>query len=133
MKKALSSITVLGIILSFAVIMASAQTAQDIAKIARESSASLKMNADNAGSGFFVLPDQIATAYHIIEGASRGAVSPVLQLYVCNQTHQTIFNIRCLVIFKDKQGQIICADEGLIPGSLYAGEDLLHRTSIDSG
>ena len=38
---------------------------------------------------------------------------------VCNRRFQfptiTIHNIHCLVIFKDKQGQIICADEVLIP------------------
>ena len=79
MKKALLTIKVLGIILFFAITTIHAQTPQEIAEIGRASSVSLTMNNDNAGSGFFVLPDQIATAYHVIEGASSGTVSPVLQ------------------------------------------------------
>lgn len=37
------------------------------------------MNNNSAGSGFFVLPGQIVTCYHVIEGASSGSISPTLQ------------------------------------------------------
>ena len=79
MKKALPRITVLGIILSFTMTMAKAQTPQEIAEIGRASSVSLTMSNKKTGSGFFVLPDQIVTCYHVIEGASNGYISPVLQ------------------------------------------------------
>ena len=81
MEKHYRSITAFGIILLLTITTTGAQTRsdQDIAKIARESSVSLKMNNGSSGSGFFVLPDQIATSYHVVEGASWGFVSPVLQ------------------------------------------------------
>lgn len=79
MKKALLNITVLGIILFFAMAMANAQTPQEIAERARTASVSLTMNNGTYGSGFFVLPGQIATSYHVIEGASSGHVSPILR------------------------------------------------------
>ena len=79
MKKALLSITVLGFILFFGITVANAQTPQDIAKKGIASSVSVTMKNGSYGSGFFVLPDQIATAYHLVEGSSEGDVSPVLQ------------------------------------------------------
>ena len=79
MKKALRNIKVLGIILFFAITTIHAQTPQEIAKIGRASSVSLTMDNGSTGSGFFVLPDQIATCYHVIEGASSGYISPVFQ------------------------------------------------------
>ena len=79
MKKALLSITVLGLILFFGMTAANAQTIQDIAKKGLASTVSLVMDNDGYGSGFFVLSDQIATAYHVVEGASSGYVSPVHQ------------------------------------------------------
>lgn len=80
MKKVLLTIKVLGIILFFAITTTQAQTPQEIAEIGRASSVSLTMNNNSAGSGFFVLPDQIVTCYHVIEGASSGYISPILQL-----------------------------------------------------
>ena len=79
MKKALLSITVLGLILFLGMTTANAQTPQDIVKKGLASTVSLIMDNDGYGSGFFVLPDQIATAYHVIEGSSSGYVSPVLE------------------------------------------------------
>ena len=79
MKKALLDITTLGIILFFGVTAVNAQTTQDIAKKGLTSTVSLVMDNDGYGSGFFVDSDQIATAYHVVEGASSGYVSPVHQ------------------------------------------------------
>ena len=74
---ALSAFGIHGI--SYSQFPSTAQTRQDIAKIARVSTVILTMDNDSYGSGFFVAPDQIATSYHVIEGASSGSVSPVLQ------------------------------------------------------
>ncbi len=79
MKKVLLHITAWGIILFFGMAAANAQTTQDIAKKGLASTVSLVMDNDGYGSGFFILPDQIATAYHVVEGASSGYVSPVHQ------------------------------------------------------
>lgn len=80
MKKTLLSITTLAFVLFVTMTVATAQTSQEIAKIGRSSSVSLTMNDGSTGSGFFVLHDQIATCYHVIEGTSSGYISPVLQL-----------------------------------------------------
>ena len=79
MKGALLNIKVLGIILFFAITTTHAQTPQEIAKIGRVSSVSLTMDNGSTGSGFFVLPDQIVTCYHVIEGASWGSATPTFQ------------------------------------------------------
>lgn len=83
MKKALLITTTLGLTLFLSLTVANAQTPQEIAKTARVSTVSLTMDnssyGSSYGSGFFVTPDQIATSYHVIEGASSGHVSPVLQ------------------------------------------------------
>ena len=79
MKKALLSITVLGLILFLGMTAANAQTPQNIAKTARASAVSVTMDNGNYGSGFFLLPGQIATSYHVVEGSSKGDVSPVLE------------------------------------------------------
>ena len=74
MKKALLTIKVLGIILFFTITTTYAQTPQEIAEIGRASSVSLKMdNGKHWERIFFVLPDQIVTCYHVIEGASWGS------------------------------------------------------------
>ena len=77
MKKVLSIITTLGIVLFFGASAVNAQTRQDIIKRGLASTVSLSMDNDSYGSGFFVLPDHIATAYHVVKGASSGLVSPV--------------------------------------------------------
>ena len=79
MKRALLTLKVLGIILFLAITTTHAQTPQEIAEIGRTSSVSLTMDKGSTGSGFFVLPDQIVTCYHVIEEASSGYISPVLQ------------------------------------------------------
>lgn len=79
MKKALLSITILGLFCFFRMTVGNAQTPQDIAKKGLASTVSLTMKNGSYGSGFFVLPDQIATAYHVVEGSSEGHVSPFLK------------------------------------------------------
>ena len=77
MKKTLLITTTL--ILFLTIIMANAQTPQDIAKTALASTVRLTMDNGSHGSGFFVSRDHIVTSYHVIKGASRGYASGVLQ------------------------------------------------------
>ena len=79
MKKALLSIATFGIILFFGMAEANAQTPQNIVKKGLASTVILVMDNEGYGSGFFVQPEQIATAYHVVEGASSGYVRSVHQ------------------------------------------------------
>ena len=59
-------------------------TPQDIAKRALDATVLLVMKDSNGqvlgrGSGFFVRPNQIATNYHVIEGATAGTAKRVGQ------------------------------------------------------
>ena len=59
-----------------------AQTPQQIAKKALAATVLLVMEDTNGellgyGSGFFVQPNQIATNFHVIEGAAQGTAKPV--------------------------------------------------------
>lgn len=65
-------------------IVANTLTPQEIAKRALDSTVLLVMEDTNGqplgvGSGFFVQPNQIATNYHVIEGATKGTAKPVGQ------------------------------------------------------
>ena len=78
MKNTLICITSSWLILIFAMTASTAVSPQEIAKMARASTVSLTMNNGQYGSGFFVLPDQIATAHHVVKDTSSGYVSPIL-------------------------------------------------------
>ena len=78
MKNTLICITSSWLIMIFTMTASTAVSPQEIAKMARASTVSLTMNNGQYGSGFFVLPDQIATAHHVVKGTSSGYVSPIL-------------------------------------------------------
>ena len=104
--------TVLGIILFFAITTIHAQTPQEIAEIGRASSVSLTMSNKKTGSGFFVLPDQIVTCYHVIEGASSGSISPTLQ----PETEYSIIGITAI----DKDNDLVILEVWGVNGTPLA-------------
>ena len=74
--------TLAGVLLSFPLSNAPAQTAPQIAEKALAATVSLEMRDRKGavlftGSGFFVRPNLIATNYHVIEGAARGTAKLV--------------------------------------------------------
>ena len=74
--------TLAGVLLSFPLSNAPAQTAPQIAEKALAATVSLEMRDGKGavlftGSGFFVRPNLIATNYHVIEGAARGTAKLV--------------------------------------------------------
>ena len=76
--------TCLGLIWFWGMAVAAAETPQQIAKRALDVTVLLVMADANgqtlgAGSGFFVRTNQIATNFHVIEGAARGAAKRVGQ------------------------------------------------------
>ena len=79
MEKASQSITILVLTLFLTIIVANAQTPQDIAKTALASTVSLTMDNGSSGSGFFVSFEHIVTSYHVIKGASSGYASEVFR------------------------------------------------------
>ena len=78
------SVMSLALLLFCNVTVANILTPQEIAKKALDSTVLLVMEGTNGqplgvGSGFFVQPNQIATNYHVIEGAEKGTAKPVGQ------------------------------------------------------
>ena len=76
--------------------VANAQTPQQIAKKALAATVLLTMKDANGkllgfGSGFFVQPNQIATNFHVIDGAAQGTVKRVGQ-----ETEDTIEGVTAL-------------------------------------
>ena len=83
-RKLLLSFMVLRLLLLCGMPVANAQTAQQIAKKALDATVLLVMEDANGqplglGSGFFVRTNQIATNFHVIEGAARGTAKRVGQ------------------------------------------------------
>ena len=83
-RKLLLSFMALGLLLLCGMPVANAQTAQQIAKKALDATVLLVMEDANGqplglGSGFFVRTNQIATNFHVIEGAARGTAKRVGQ------------------------------------------------------
>ena len=76
-RKALLRFTALGLLLFFIAAAASAQNAEQLAEKALAATVYLEMadkddNILGSGSGFFVGQSQIATNFHIVEGAAKG-------------------------------------------------------------
>ena len=83
-RKIKSSLTFvsLTILLFCRTALANDLTPQEIAKIALDATVLLAMEDANGqilGSGFFLLPNYIATNFHVIEGATRGTAKLVGQ------------------------------------------------------
>ena len=78
-KQTVLSVTIVQLFLLSLMRLADATTSKDIANIGLASTVVLTMDNDSYGSGFFVLPDHIATSYHVVKGASNGYVRPVGQ------------------------------------------------------
>ena len=85
-RKIKSSVSYVSLVLFLfcQVVVAYALTPQEIAKKALDSTVLLVMEDINGqplgvGSGFFVQPNQIATNFHVIEGAARGTAKRVGQ------------------------------------------------------
>ncbi len=83
-RKLLLSFMVLRLLLLCGMPVANAQTPQQIAKKALDATVLLVMEDANGqplglGSGFFVHTNQIATNFHVIEGAARGTAKRVGQ------------------------------------------------------
>ncbi len=83
-RKLLLSLMALGLLLLCGMPVANAQTPQQIAKKALDATVLLVMEDANGkllglGSGFFVRTNLIATNFHVIEGAARGAAKRVGQ------------------------------------------------------
>ena len=81
-RKALLHFTVLGLLLFCIIGAASAQNAEQIAEKALAATVYLEMTDRNDqplgfGSGFLIEQSQIATNFHIIEGAAKGTVTQV--------------------------------------------------------
>ena len=118
MKKTLLSITTLAFTLFLTITIATAQTPQDIAKTARASTVSLTMDNKSYGSGFFVAPNQIATSYHVIKGASSGYISPILQKEkypIVGITAIDIYNDLVILKVSGAQGKPLpIGDSGLV-------------------
>ena len=83
-RKSLICFIAQGLILLYGILVANAQTSQQIAKKALDATVLLVMEDINGellglGSGFFVQTNQIATNLHVIEGAARGTAKRVGQ------------------------------------------------------
>ena len=81
-RKSLLRFVALAILLLCGMTVANAQTPQEIAQKALDATVLLVMKDANGrplgfGSGFFVQPNQIATNFHVIEGAARGTAKRV--------------------------------------------------------
>ena len=81
-RKALLRFTTLGLLLFWVTTGASAQTTEQIAEKALAATVYLEMTDRDGktlgfGSGFFIGQNQIATNFHVIEGAAKGTVRPV--------------------------------------------------------
>ncbi len=81
-RKRLPYLTVAALFLFSITTVASALTTEQIAKKALAATVYLEMKNSTGttlgfGSGFFVKPDQIATNFHVIEGAARGTAKLV--------------------------------------------------------
>ena len=81
-RKSLLPFVALGMLLLCGMTVANAQTSQEIAKKALNATVLLVMKDANGrtlglGSGFFVQPNQIATNFHVIEGATSGTAKSV--------------------------------------------------------
>ena len=103
-KKLLVHFASLGLLLFCVVIVATAQTPQQIAQKAFRSTVLLVMEDANGqplslGSGFFVGDGQIATNLHVVEGATRGYAKLVSQ--------ETKFNIEGYTAIDEKRDLII--------------------------
>lgn len=72
MKKVFQHITIFAFTLFLTNNVGTAQTPQDIANKALQSTVVLTMDNGNKGSGFFVAPDLIVTLYSVIKGSSSG-------------------------------------------------------------
>ena len=75
MEKTLCGLTVLGMLLGCGIVVANAQTPEQIAQNTLNSTVVLKMKS--TGSGFFIGDGLIATNYHVIEGATKGTAKLV--------------------------------------------------------
>ena len=83
-SKSLLCLIALGLLPFYGIPAANAQTPQQIAKKALDATVLLVMKDANGellglGSGFFVHTNQIATNFHVIEGAARGSAKRVGQ------------------------------------------------------
>ena len=81
-RKAIPCFTVLWLFLCSITTATSAQIAEDIAEKALAATVHLEMKDRNGktlgfGSGFFVGKNQIATNFHVIEGAAKGTAKQV--------------------------------------------------------
>jgi tetratricopeptide (TPR) repeat protein len=81
-RKAFLCFTVLWLFLCSIITAADAQTVEEIAEKALAATVYLEMtdrNGESAGfgSGFFVAQDQVATNFHVIEGAAKGTAKQV--------------------------------------------------------
>ena len=105
-KKLLVHFASLGLLLFCVVIVATAQTPQQIAQKAFRSTVLLVMEDANGqplslGSGFFIGDGQIATNLHVVEGATRGYAKLVGQETKFNiEGHTAIDEKRDLIILK---------------------------------
>ena len=87
MKRSIKSSLILmslALFVPFGIARANVLTPQEIAKKALDATVLLVMEDANGqvigfGSGFFVQPNQIATNFHVIEGAANGNAKPVGQ------------------------------------------------------
>ena len=103
-KKLLGHFASLGLLLFCVVIVATAQTPQQIAQKAFRSTVLLVMEDTNGqplslGSGFFVRDNQVATNLHVVEGAARGYAKLVGK--------ETKFNIEGYTAIDEKRDLII--------------------------
>lgn len=104
-RKSLVSFMVLGLLLSSWITAANAQTPEKIAEKALGSTVLLTMQRPDGkgalGSGFFVADGQIATNYHVIEGAVKGTAKLVGGETAFNiEGHTAIDKARDLAVLK---------------------------------